>query len=211
MYIGMNKQNNGVADAIDGKRFSTSLLTAICVFSILLSASTVFAQEEVAEESNAKDAVYINLVDKDYSVLLSALFGESSRKVKDGADAFVRDVDVYRMRIAQAAQQNLTLAESIKNYVASLPESALELEKLDALLAKAQNNQQEVMPFVESDAFLVSVVSHKYDLYPSFLKKVFESVSHNRQKERLSEIKDAVVETRKDLAAYLANLKGFEN
>lgn len=188
--------------------YISNFLIALFVLFALTPLFTTVALAH-AEHSEVARTVLVDLEQKDYSVLLSALFGEVKQRVPAEAELYSKTVDEYRFRLAKMSQTNKNLFFALR---ARFEESGgiLDSEKLNELALRIESNHIDVASKVHSDSFLADLIKERYNLVPrSFF--TFSSILGKKTKEsELSKVKNENAKIRKELEKIYKGIKDLE-
>lgn len=195
----------GVLHVSDKKVFQISIFLSIllCFFQL----ASVYSDEIVKNEP-----LVVSFTEKkDYSVLLSSLFGNVGKEVPSQAYEWTKRIDEYRVRIARQAEQNIVLFRLIENLTDGLPyEKRDEYDKKISNLNKmVEKHKSIVVPIIENDAFLSKAIRSSYGLYGSFVLGFIEKVSEGNPVETLDELQAEVFQTYNDLAVLYTQVKNI--
>ena len=121
----------------------------------------------------------LSIADKDYSVLLSSLFGKVKKRVPEGAYNYTQDIDEYRARIAQGIKENNELTKILYTLIEYFPEKLKNgyQEEIDQHAIEAERLKMVIFPYKESDATLSDAVVQKYNLYTSFTEWLLHHIN----------------------------------
>lgn len=181
------------------------LLTTLCAFPL-------FRAITQTSEKEPKPLV-LRIDDRDYSILLSALFGKVNREVPESAEIYIRNVDEYRVRIARQIEQNNTFITVLYTLTESLPKRLADgyQEEIHTISEQTKEHKIAILPYVENDAFLSTAVVSEYDLYPSFVSGLIERVNNNNTLRKLNEIREESTEIRTEIAVLYTKIKNVTN
>ena len=130
--------------------------------------------EEVQINEEKTDSISIGVdVKRDYSTLLSALFGAVDKPVDATAFEFTKNLDQYRNRVARQIEQNTILLNVIEG-LDKFDEYSEEIVELRGLI---ENEKVTIVPIIENDAYLSKSVKYKYNLYNNFVDRMLAKVS----------------------------------
>lgn len=177
---------------------------AISLMLLTLYAGVSAAQQ--VEASTIPTSIVIALEDeRDYSVLLSTLFGEVGRSVDSTAITYATDLVTFRNRVARQIEQNVVVVNLIEEY--ALNQGAVDqYDEVARLKKKVESQKAQILSYIESDVFLVPAIRQRYNLYQSFVQRVFGSVGLNPVVE-LAKLRGDVFETHGELAALYSALR----
>ena len=179
------------------------LLAMLCAFPLFRAA---------AEEAEPEPLV-ITIQDRDYTILLSALFGRVERKVPESAETYIRNIDEYRVRIAHQVERNNTFITPLYTLTEDLPERLAEgyREEIDRINSRAKAQKVAVLPYVQNDAFLITAVTAEYNLYPSFVQALIERVHNRNLVRKLNKIREESSEIRSEIAVLYTKIKSVRS
>ncbi len=153
------------------------------VTSMILGVTLLIAfQAHAAEKTGAdiRNTTIVNIEERDYNVLLSALFGRIDAAVDDDAFTFAREFDIYRMQIAQEVQYNAALLKAAHQVIGRFPEEARisYTEELIMLQELVATDWKSILPFVQNDTFLSDAIMHHYNLYEGWWRRLAGAAKH---------------------------------
>ena len=189
---GATKKGNLVSDAL-----------VLLVTILLLAVTATFPLWHVAAETQiTDDQLVISITDKDYSVLLSSLFGKVRRTVPEGAYNYAQDVDEYRARIAQGIKENNELTQILYTLIEKFPNKLKDgyQEEIDQHTIEAERLKIAIFPYIESDATLSYAIVEKYGLYTSFTEWLLHHINKTSIIGELNEIQRRSYALRKEIA-----------
>ena len=141
------------------------LITTLCLFvgMGLLPLFQTLAETVYQEEIENLDG---RISGRDYSILLSSLFGGAGLEVPEGAYGYVRDVDEYRIRVARGIEENNEFIQALKALVRHYPKRLADgyQEEIEVIEQTVWRHKAAILPYVESDAFLSEAVTAEYGL-----------------------------------------------
>ena len=195
------QKNGGISDAL-----------VLLVTVLLCTVAASFPLWHVAAETSISDnQLIISIEGKDYSVLLSALFGKVGEQVPEGAYDYIQDVDEYRVRIAQGIRENNDLTEILYTLIEKFPkklESGYR-EEIDQHNAEAERLKIAIFPHIENDAVLSYAVVEKYGLYTSFTEWLLYHINKNSVISDLNEIQAESYALRKEIALLYTKINSM--
>ena len=186
------KKSNGISDA---------LVLLVTVLLCIVAAS--FPLWHVAAETRITDnQLIISIAGKDYSVLLSSLFGKVKKQVPEGAHDYIQDVDEYRARIAQGIRENNELTQILYTLIEKFPKKLEDgyREEIDQHNTEAEKLKIAIFPHIENDATLSYAVVEKYNLYTSFTDWLLHHINRKSIIGDLNEIQAESYALRKEIA-----------
>ena len=180
------------------------LLFIVMFLSFMYVSLPVFAHEV----GKSKDqSIVINLdIERDYQILLSTLFGEVEESINKTSPEYARYIDVYRNRVARQIEQNLVLVNLIEEYSITTNQSVKYADEILEIHNRVEGQKLDILPIIESDAYLSKAIKYKYDLYGSFVQKVFGKIGDSPLVE-LNKLREEVFVTHTDLATLYLILK----
>ena len=184
----------------------------LLVTTILCAVAATFPLWHVAAETRVTDSqLIISIVGKDYSVLLSSLFGKVRKQVPEGAYSYVQDVDEYRVRIAQGIRENNELTQILYTLIEKFPKKLENgyREEIDQHNAEAERLKMAIFPHVENDATLSYAVVEKYNLYTSFTEWLLHHINKKSTISTLNEIQAESYALRKEIALLYAKINSM--
>ena len=178
--------------------------TLVLLITILLLAISVsFPILRVTAETRlTNDQMVISIANKDYSVLLSSLFGKVRKSVPEGAYTYIQDIDEYRARIAQGIKENNELTQILYTLIEKFPkklESGYR-EEIDEHKIEAERLKMDIFPHIESDASLSYAVVEKYGLHTSFTEWLVYRINQKSIINELNKIQEKSYALRKEIA-----------
>ncbi|MCY4577307.1 MAG: hypothetical protein OXB96_02680 [Candidatus Kaiserbacteria bacterium] len=170
---------------------------------LLLVVAVSFPLWNVAAETRITDnQLVISIANKDYSVLLSSLFGKVRKRVPEGAHNYIRDIDEYRARIAQGVKENNELTKILHALIEHFPEKLKSgyQEEINHHEVEAERLKIAIFPYIENDATLSYAVVEKYNLYTSFTEWLLHHINKSSVVGDLNEIQGQSYALRKEIA-----------
>ena len=188
---------NTQEEAISGKQI---LLIFTSVIFVILSAFQSIAQTE------KKDLVLIDITDKDYSVLISSLFGKAGKDIDKTSYIYARTIDEYLARIMVKTEKNLLILDTIENQRYFSLNEYYKIEEFNALKERAEENRFIVFSYIENDAFLSESIVYKYDLYPTFLARIINRATYKNKKDKLEKAKREAETLRLEITQFAGDI-----
>ena len=196
--------DNNEHSNVQKKNISDTLVLLITI--LLLTISAAFPlMRATAEAGNAditNDQLIISIADKGYGVLLSSLFGKVGKKVPEGAHDYIRDIDEYRVRIAQGIKENNEMTQILYTLIENFPKKLADgyREEIDEKKMRAERLKIDVFPYIESDAALSYAVVEKYGLFTSFTEWLVYYINKKSIVGELNKVQKKSYTLRKEIA-----------
>ena len=202
-----NNGDNGVDEGSISNKLVLGVTVALVAVFLLIPLVQAIA-ETVHREFD--EPIVIDKTKKDYTVLLSALFGRVDEEVPEDAEKFIEETHTYRQRVAQTVKENEQMVDALYVLIKGFPKK-MESEyraEIDELELRAKRQKIAVLPYTKSDAFLSTAVVEKYNLHRSFIEEFAERVHKETDVETLALVKDQSYELRKGIALLYSRIKG---
>ena len=190
------------------------LITTLCLFvgMGLLPLFQTLAETVYQEEIENLDE---NIRGRDYSILLSSLFGAAGLPVPDDAYTYIRDVDEYRIRVARGIEENNEFVQALKALVQHYPKRLADgyQEEIEVIEQSVWRHKAAILPYIESDAFLSDAVVAEYDLrtvnvFDSIISAIEGVFGHrDTSVERLREIREEAYALRRDITVLYSRAR----
>lgn len=206
------QSSNGDENAETQKSSSISDALVLLVTVLLCIVAASFPLWHVAAETRITDSqLIISIAEKDYSVLLSSLFGKVRKQVPEGAYAYIRDVDEYRARIAQGIRENNELTQTLYTLIEKFPKKLENgyREEIDQHNAEAERLKLAIFPHIENDATLSYAVVEKYNLYTSFTEWLLHHINRKDIISDMHEIQAESYALRKEIALLYTKINSI--
>lgn len=194
------------------KRDSMPDALVLIVTTLLCIAAASFPLWHVAAETRITDnQLIISIAEKDYSVLLSSLFGKVRKQVPEGAYNYIQDIDEYRARIAQGIKENNELTQILYTLIEKFPKKLKDgyQEEIDQHNAEAERLKIAIFPHIENDATLSYAVVEKYNLYTSFTEWLLHHINRKSIISDLNEIQAESYALRKEIALLYTKINAI--
>lgn len=208
MYFIPNQ--NSINEAVKVKKSGIISDALVLVVTLLLLVATAsFPLWHVAAETSVTDdQLIISIADKEYSVLISSLFGKVKKRVPEGAHDYARDVDEYRARIAQGIKENNELTKILHTLIENFPTKLKNgyQEEIDQHALEAERLKVAVFPYIESDAPLSYAIVQKYGLYTSFTEWLLHHLNQKSIISNLNEIQEQSYALRREIALLFVKI-----
>lgn len=196
--------NNTANEEIRIKKSSAISDALVLLVTILLLVTTAsFPLWYAAAETRiTDDKLVISVADKDYTVLLSSLFGKVGKQVPEGAYNYAQDVDEYRARIAQGIKENNELTRILYTLVENFPVKLKNgyQEEIDQHAVEADRLKIAIFPYIENDAALSYAIVEKYGLYTSFTEWFLYHINKKSVINDLNRLQEQSYALRKEIA-----------
>ena len=183
------------------KNITDTLVLLITILLLVISAAFPLLRV-TAETGITDDQLVISIADKEYSVLLSSLFGKVGKKVPEEAYTYSRDIDEYRARIAQGIKENNELTQILYTLVDKFPQKLADgyREEIDEHRIQAEKLKIAIFPYIESDAALSDAVIERYNLFPSLTEWLVYYINKKSVIGELNKIQKKSYALRKEIA-----------
>lgn len=207
MFIEIKKMHGRMAGM---SKISDTTVLAVTVFLFLLLAMmplfNVVAEAVQQEQIERLDTTIEN---KDYSVLLSSLFGMVGRTVPDDAYNYIRDVDEYRFRVARAVEENHELVQALAAIIQDYPKQLADgyRDEIIEIKKNIRKHKTIILPYLESDAALSSIVQERYELYTSIVDRLLAPVQQEYSFAELQEIRKESSVLRREITVLYSRAK----
>ena len=178
------------------------LLTTLCLFffMVLFPVFRTVAETETQGVTENKLDVVFN--EKDYTVLLSSLFGRVGREIPGDAFVYTRDIDKYRTRIAHGIEENNDLTLALITLIQNYPKGLVNgyRQEIAFIQDKIQRQRRAMLPYMKSDVFLSETVVSRYGLHSSFVNRLITQANRTTSLEEIKRIQDDSYAVRREIA-----------
>ena len=183
-------------------------VATLCIILI----SGIFPLFQVLAETIQQDrsgSLEMRIQNRDYTVLLSSLFGRVGQTVPESAHTYIRGIDEYRMRIAQGIEENGELTQVLRALVQNYPKRLADgyLEEIEQIEDQVQQHRSTIEPYIESDVFLSDATVVEYNLYPSIIDRLIMEVNRDTGVEDLSQIRIDSYNLRRDITILYSRVR----
>ena len=177
------------------------LLTTLCLFSFMVLFPVFRTVAETATQDVAEDELNVIFDEKDYTVLLSSLFGRVGREVPDDAFVYTRDIDKYRTRIAHGIEENNDLTLALVTLIQNYPKGLINgyHQEIVSIQDEIQRQRRAMLPYMKSDIFLSEAVVSHYGLYSSFVNRLITQANSITSLEELKRIQNDSYAVRREI------------
>ena len=209
MHI-VNMENNSDEGGISDKLVFG--VTVLLLFGILF-ALPLFESFAQTNQNTEEPLVIEDIANRDYSVLLSSLFGRVGQEVPESAYTYVQNVDEYRFRIARSIRENERLLAALHTKVDGLPKKLAEgyREEINDIRERNVNLKIAILPYIENDTFLSKAVIEHYNLYTSFVERLLDRINTGLSFENLNNTRKESYEIRRDTALLYRKINDVVN
>ena len=209
----MNFITNQNEVTVKAEKSSTLTDVVVLLVTILLFVISVCIPfwKATAETSVPDNQVVVSLTEGEYSALLSSLFGRVDQSVPENAYEYVRDIDEYRVRVAQSIEENNRLTKALHALVENFPRQLREgyREEIDEAGERVNRLKIRVFEYTEDDTFLSDAITEQHDLYRSFTEWLIYRINGRKSVERLNEVREESQSLRKDIALLYTKINSI--
>ncbi len=179
------------------------LLVSLILFPLFQTIAQTVQQQQI-------DSLETTISRKDYSVLLSSLFGRVKQDVPNDAYTYIKDMDEYRVRVARNVEENSELIAAIDRIIQNYPKRLAEgfSEEVVEIEEEVQELKNDMYPYIDSDAFLSEAVTGEYDLYVSVIERLIRRANAELTVDNLNDIRTDSYELRRKIALLYSRVRG---
>lgn len=193
--------DNDIEPAIEKGNIVSDTLVLLVTILLLITSVSFPLLWATAETRVSDDQLVVSIADREYDTLLSSLFGRVGRRVPEDVYEYIKDIDEYRVRIAQGIKENNELIQVLYSLTEDFPKGLKEecQEEIDSTKVKAEKLKIAIFPHIESDAFLSEAVTEKYELYLSFTEWLVSQISGRSTVSDLNNIQEESYNLRREI------------